>query len=136
VQTVYELFLDRVAEGRSLEPSQVHRVARGRVWTGEQAVERGLVDQLGGLRAAVGLAKDRAGIDADADVGLTVYPPPRPLAEHIAESFRLSVAQAAASALPFEIQRWPPAAGRISAWLGAVAQGGALLWPPVWIEIQ
>jgi protease-4 len=136
VQTVYELFLDRVAEGRSLEPSQVHRVARGRVWTGEQAVERGLVDQLGGLRAAVGLAKERAGIDADADVGLTVYPPPRPLAEQIAESFRLSVAQAAASALPFEIQRWPAAAGRISAWLGAVAQGGALLLPPVWIEIQ
>jgi protease IV len=140
VQNVYELFLDRVAEGRALEVVQVDAVAQGRVWTGEQAVERGLVDQLGGLRAAVLLAKERAGIDADADVSLSVYPPPRPLAEQIAESFRLSVARTAVSGLPFDLERysehWPAAAGRISAWLGAIAQGGALLLPPVWIEIQ
>ncbi len=136
VQTVYELFLDRVAEGRSIDVAQVDAVAQGRVWTGEQAVTRGLVDQLGGLRAAVLLAKERAGIDADADVGLSVYPPPRPLAEQIAESFRLSVARTAASALPFEVERFPAAAERVSAWLGAIAQGGALLLPPVWIEIQ
>lgn len=140
VQNVYELFLDRVAEGRALEIVQVDAVAQGRVWTGEQAVERGLVDQLGGLRAAVLLAKERVGIDADADVGLSVYPPPRPLVEQIAESFRLSIARTAASALPFDLERhsehWPAAAGRISAWLGAIAQGGALLLPPVWIEIQ
>src|SRR5690606_26234820 len=98
----------------------------GRVWTGAQAGERGLVDRLGGLRAAVQLAKEKAGIDADADVALAVYPPPRPLAEQLAEAFRLSAVRAAAAALPL-------AAGDGSA---AIAQGGALLVPPVWVEIH
>jgi protease-4 len=134
VKTVYEQFLARVAEGRGLEVEQVRAVAEGRVWTGAQADQRGLVDQLGGLRAAVALAKEKAGIDADADVGLTIYPTPKPLAEQIAESLRLSAAQAAAAALPFDPQRW--AATRMAAWLGAVAEGGALLVPPIWVEIE
>lgn len=136
VGRVYELFLDRVGEGRGLEVPQVDVVAQGRVWTGEQAVEHGLVDRLGGLRAAVRVAKQRAGIDEDADVGLAVYPPPRPLVEQIAESFRLSAVHAARSALPFDAGHWPDAGGRVSAWFGAVAEGGALLLPPVWIEIR
>ncbi|MCL4686768.1 signal peptide peptidase SppA [Myxococcota bacterium] len=136
VGRVYELFLDRVGEGRGLEVPQVDVVAQGRVWTGEQAVEHGLVDRLGGLRAAVRVAKQRAGIDEDADVGLAVYPPPRPLAEQIAESLRLSAVHAARSALPFDAGHWPDAGGRVSAWFGAVAEGGALLLPPVWIEIR
>ncbi len=136
VGRVYELFLNRVGEGRGLEVPQVDVVAQGRVWTGEQAVEHGLVDRLGGLRAAVRVAKQRAGIDEDADVGLAVYPPPRPLAEQIAESLRLSAVHAARSALPFDAGHWPAAGGRVSAWFGAVAEGGALLLPPVWIEIR
>jgi protease-4 len=137
VGRVYELFLDRVGEGRGLDVAQVDGVAQGRVWTGAQAVERGLVDRLGGLRAAVEVAKERAGIDADADVGLAVYPPPTPLAEQIAESLRLSVTHAAVSALPFDAGLWPSAArGRVAAWFGAIAEGGALLLPPVWIEIR
>jgi len=136
VGRVYELFLDRVGEGRGLEVPQVDVVAQGRVWTGEQAVEHGLVDRLGGLRAAVRVAKQRAGIDEDADVGLAVYPPPKPLAEQIAESLRLSAVHAARSALPFDAGHWPEAGGRVSAWFGAVAEGGALLLPPVWIEIR
>jgi ClpP class serine protease len=54
--------LQRVAEGRGLSEAAVARLAKGRVWTGEQALGLGLVDQLGGLEAAVQLAKQAAGL--------------------------------------------------------------------------
>ena len=53
VESIYDLFLSRVSEGRGRTLADVDAVARGRVWTGEQAVTRGLVDELGGLRVAV-----------------------------------------------------------------------------------
>ena len=52
----------------------VDAVARGRVWTGSDAMERGLVDELGGLRTAVRRAKVLAGLDADTKVRLAGYP--------------------------------------------------------------
>jgi len=137
VQEVYGLFLKRVAEGRGAEPAAIEAVAQGRVWTGLQAGERGLVDRMGGLRAAVQVAKERVGIAADADVSLAVYPPPRPLAQQLGEAFRLSAARAAWAALPFDTEGLSVAmAARLGAWLGALAEGGALLVPPVWVEIQ
>ncbi|EFN58740.1 hypothetical protein CHLNCDRAFT_34059 [Chlorella variabilis] len=62
MDATYALFKQRVAEGRGLKPEAVAKLAKGRVWTGEQAVEAGLVDQLGGLQAAVELAKREAGL--------------------------------------------------------------------------
>ena len=57
------------------------------MWTGAQAAERGLVDELGGLHAAVQRAKEQLELDPNADVALVPYPPPRPLAEQIGEMF-------------------------------------------------
>lgn len=59
----YVRFKARVAEGRELTDEQVEAVARGRVWTGEQALAHGLVDLLGDLQAAVGRARELAGLD-------------------------------------------------------------------------
>jgi protease IV len=70
----YGQFLDRTAEGRGLTREEVDRVGRGRVWTGRQAKDLKLVDELGGLTMAVGLAKKEAGIDADEEVSLDVWP--------------------------------------------------------------
>lgn len=70
----YTDFVERVAAGRSLPAAAVEEVARGRVWTGADAKQRGLVDDLGGLRAAIDRAKARAGIDADTDVRVVNYP--------------------------------------------------------------
>lgn len=70
----YTDFVQRVAEGRHLSPQAVDEVARGRVWTGADALQRGLVDELGGLRTAVRRAKVLAGLDADADIRLVSYP--------------------------------------------------------------
>ena len=71
---VYDLFLERVASGRALDKARVNEVGRGRVWTGIQAQERGLVDELGGFLTAINVAKQAAGIPVDERVGLTFYP--------------------------------------------------------------
>jgi protease-4 len=66
VDAVYGTFLDRVVEGRSLSRAEVEPLAGGRVWTGRQALALKLVDQLGGLEEAVAVARERAGLPADA----------------------------------------------------------------------
>ena len=63
-----------MADGRKLTVEEVDEIARGRVWTGADAAERGLVDELGGLRTAIRRAKILAGLDADAKVKITAYP--------------------------------------------------------------
>ena len=52
----------KVAEGRGLSLQEVHKIAKGRIWSGEDALQRGLVDKLGGLQDAVQLAKQEAGL--------------------------------------------------------------------------
>ncbi len=74
LQSTYELFLSRVAEGRHSTPAKIDTMAQGRVWTGRQAKDLGLVDELGGLDAAIQIAKQRAKIDPKKDVELVVYP--------------------------------------------------------------
>ncbi|MEB3034453.1 signal peptide peptidase SppA [[Mycobacterium] nativiensis] len=78
VETLTDLFYDdfvaRVAQGRNLSTEEVDAVARGRVWTGADAAERGLVDELGGLRTAIHRAKVLAGLDEDAQVRTVSYP--------------------------------------------------------------
>ncbi|WP_201408840.1 signal peptide peptidase SppA [Mycobacterium paraintracellulare] len=71
---LYADFVARVTDGRNLTKDAVDRVARGRVWTGADALERGLVDELGGFRTALRRAKILAGLDEDADVRIVTYP--------------------------------------------------------------
>jgi len=71
---VYADFTSKVAEGRKLPIERVREVARGRVWTGADAKERGLVDELGGFWTAVADAKMLAGIDQDTRVRFKSYP--------------------------------------------------------------
>jgi protease IV len=71
---LYTDFVERVAEGRNLSTEAVDIVARGRIWTGADALERGLIDELGGFRTAVRRAKVLAGLDENTDVRLVSYP--------------------------------------------------------------
>lgn len=73
----YARFSSRVAQGRGLTDAQVEAVARGRVWTGEQALAHGLVDQLGDLVAAADKARDLAGVDSGRTVSLVSVGVPR-----------------------------------------------------------
>ena len=71
---VYADFTKKVAEGRKLPLERVEQVARGRVWTGADAKERGLVDDLGGFWTAVTAVKTLAGISPDTRVAFKNYP--------------------------------------------------------------
>jgi protease-4 len=70
----YDDFVRRAAEARGLSVQAVDAVARGRIWTGADALAHGLVDELGGLRTAVRRAKLLAGLDPDTKVRLAGYP--------------------------------------------------------------
>ena len=84
LQSFYDQFIEKVAAARGRTPEEIDQVAQGRVWTGSQARERGLVDELGGLDKAVEIAKARANIAPDEEVELVIYPPRRSLYEVLA----------------------------------------------------
>ncbi|MBI4478358.1 MAG: signal peptide peptidase SppA [Acidobacteria bacterium] len=77
MQAYYDQWIEKIAASRGLTPERVDSLAQGRVWTGQQARQIGLVDELGGLDRAVALAKQRAKIDAREEVEIIVYPPRR-----------------------------------------------------------
>jgi len=88
IESFYRGFIQRAAQSRHTTAEQIDAVGRGRVWTGEQARDRGLVDALGGLDTAVALAKQKAGIPADEEVELVSYGPRRSLYDAITGSLR------------------------------------------------
>lgn len=73
MEEVYTVFTSRVAAGRKLSPDKVQALAQGRVWTGEKAKALGLVDEIGGLDAAIAEARKLAKLDTLSD--LEIYPP-------------------------------------------------------------
>ena len=77
LDAVYADFTDKVASGRRMSAERVHELARGRVWTGADAIANGLADEAGGLREAIAIARKRAGLPADAPV--RIYPRLSPL---------------------------------------------------------
>lgn len=70
IDWIYDLFIDRVSTGRDMEREAVDAVGKGRVWTGRQALENGLVDELGGLEQAIVKARELAGLHERAPVRL------------------------------------------------------------------
>ena len=78
MEEFYQAFVDKAAQGREMDAQELELHARGRVWTGRQALERQLVDDLGGLREAVELASSLAGRETPLP-GAMVLPPYRPM---------------------------------------------------------
>ncbi len=72
----YGRFTEAVSKGRSMPVAKVDDVGRGHVWTGKQALEKGLVDRMGGLGDALAYAKEQAGLDPDEKVRLVELPRP------------------------------------------------------------
>jgi ClpP class serine protease len=96
VNAFYETFVERVAQGRGLSKTQVDVIARGRVWSGEEALSRGLIDGLGSLQDAVAHAKLRAHMRPDDPAEIKVFgAAPNPL---------ISLGGVQASSMPSEIQ--------------------------------
>ena len=77
IRSLYEDFVAKVASSRHIAPDSVEVVAQGRVWSGQRAVQLGLADRIGGLEAAIALAKEKIGLSADEIVELMERPRPK-----------------------------------------------------------
>jgi protease-4 len=77
IQHIYAAFKDRVSLGRGMEVQELEGIAGGRVWTGTEALDLGLVDEIGGFREALRKARELGGIDRDVPEVLTKVNPPR-----------------------------------------------------------
>ena len=78
---IYDDFTSKVAAERRIPKEKVLQIAKGRIWSGEEAKDLGLVDELGGFDRALALAKEAAGLATDAPVTVKVYPREKTLLE-------------------------------------------------------
>jgi protease-4 len=133
LDAVYADFTEKVASGRRLDVGRVHELARGRVWTGADAVANGLADETGGMREAIVIARRRAGLPDDAPV--RVYPRLTPFdqlrpAESSESRPAAATALGAGALAALFTDGWGPA------WQFAAAAGlppyGPLALPGVW----
>lgn len=131
VLDTYQLFLSRVSTGRGLTTEQVDEVGQGRVWTGQQALERGLVDELGGIYTAVRHAKEKVGLTADDDVFLIPFPKQKTFSEQVFSVLQSTRAQAADP-----LRLLPEPMAKIAGLLTALPTGTPLLIPPMLVEIR
>jgi protease-4 len=123
---LYSTFTAKVAEGRRMDPEQAELVAKGRIWSGLAAKERGLVDEVGGLAQAVAIARTRANIPDDLRHQLVTYRTERkwfglrPAEHEVSESLAMRAFAATLNIPP----RWAPAM------LEMLVRGGVMLLCP------
>lgn len=89
VEEIYDVFIGHVAEGRKMEKANVDSIGQGRVWSGVNAKEIGLIDEFGGLEKAIDIAKAKAGITSD--VKLVEMPEKLPFFEQFMKSMKENV---------------------------------------------
>ena len=87
LHTVYDDFVNKVAKGRKKTYDEIHQIAQGQVWTGQQAKELGLIDWLGGLNTALAIAKKQVSLSNDEPIEIITLPKPKPLLEILMEDF-------------------------------------------------
>ena len=136
--TYYQDFIPKVAKGRKKDAQSVDSVGQGRVWTGSQAKERGLVDEFGGLDRAIEVAKELAKIPADKGVERVILPYPQTFLQQIlsptSENSNTKVEQqrAIAAALPEDARR----ALRYMALMDKMKNGETMLLMPFDLRIK
>jgi len=105
---VYDEFTSKVARGRNLDKERVLEIAKGRIWTGEDAKELGLVDELGGFPTAMRLVREELGIPEDAPIKLTVFPKEKSLFEMLLGEEESSESSAAENVIRHTLQIMQP----------------------------
>ena len=141
LHSVYRLFIERTAQGRGFPSAEaVDRIAQGRVWTGRQALELGLVDELGGFREAEAKARELAHLPAEGGVSFRDYPRSPTIFELLREggpSAAISAvthavaAREAGDALPSELRETLGAAPSIR-----LLESGVLAWTPIAVQAR
>ena len=135
--TYYRDFIPKVAKGRSKDPEYIDSVAQGRVWTGSQARERGLVDEFGGLDKAIEVAKQLAKIPADKGVERVILPYPTTFLQQLLNTSDNSNTQvqqqrAVFAALPDDARR----ALRFMALMDRMKNGESMLVMPFDLRVK
>lgn len=133
----YDDFIPKVAKGRNMTTEQVDEIGQGRVWTGTQGKEKGLVDELGGLEKAVEVAKQLAGIPAENEVERVAFPKPRSLFETLfgggfSEMREQKAQETLARTLPADARR----ALRVAEMLDRMKRGEAMYIMPFELEFK
>ncbi len=128
VEAVYDAFVRKVADARGVEWETIHEVAQGRVWLGSQALEVGLVDELGGFDRAIELARQKAELGEDEEIQLIAYPKPKQLLQVLLEQQGMARGPALPTFLRERLE-WAPM------W-PALAEGGMLALSPYTLTIQ
>lgn len=132
LESFYQIFLGRVADGRKMSKEDVHAVAQGRVWTGEQALDRHLVDELGGLDDAIAKAAELGGAKAD-DVEIRRLPERKGFIDALIDEIQHPKASIDPSMLTPELREALGEAQRLDA---ALSGDGVAAMLPTPIEIQ
>lgn len=91
MDSIYAAFIDRVSRGRKLSPDSVEKIAKGRVWTGQQALANGLVDEMGGLDTALDYAAKTLGVADRTKLEIIELPHPKSMFEQILGLFNIEV---------------------------------------------
>jgi protease-4 len=127
---IYGDFTSKVAEGRKLPKEKVLEIAKGRIWSGEDGKQLGLVDELGGYPVALRLAKEAAGIPESEKVRLKVFPAKRsPLSALLGEGPDNSEREGASMAVVRIVRAAQPIVRRLG--LIDADRRGVLAMPPV-----
>lgn len=131
-------FLPKVATGRNMDVEKANLLGQGRVWTGTQAKENGLIDEFGGLEKAIDIAKQLANLPADKDVRRVVLPAPRPFFEtwfgnpEETEVKNQQAQKALADLLPSEVRK----AFRYTQLFDRMQRGEVMMMLPYELEIK
>ncbi len=135
-------FLPKVAKGRNMDAEKANSLGQGRVWTGAQAKENGLIDEFGGLEKAIDIAKQLANLPADKDVRRVVLPAPKPFfeqwfggnedAEITATVKEAEAKKALVQAMPAEMRK----AFRYAELMDRMHNGEAMFMLPFELEIK
>ena len=134
IEVFYRGFVQRVADGRKRKYDDVEPLAQGRVWTGAQAKQNGLVDEIGGIDRAIEMVKQKANIAASEKITLVAYPPRRNLLQVLLDrdtdltSIESHMVDSRIAAKVKDL------AGNLP--LGALSQGGILRLMPYTITIR
>jgi protease IV len=122
----YEDFVNKAAKGRGKSYEEIHRVAQGRVWTGEDALKVGLVDRLGGLETALAVVREKAKLGVEEELNLVVLPERKGFFETLVERQEEGVAARA----------WPADVRAALRWAALLGRGGPLARLPFDLRVH
>jgi len=137
----FDDFVPKVAKGRNKSAEEINSIAQGRVWTGTQAKQNGLIDEFGGLEKAIDIAKELANIPADKEVRRIGFPEARPFLESWlgsgddstrADAQKLETQKAIADSLPADVRKTL----RYAEMFDRMQRGEAMLMLPFELQIK